>query len=118
MSARPGIVWSSNGQAGDSSGRCECCGEERDEPHTWEECARQSAAHDIATVDRAIDAEIEAAEEVMFWKQQTLRALCRCTSKDCLAHGAYVPEESDRVYAARDADLARYRNDKAERESR
>lgn len=61
---RPGIVWSANGEAGDSTGRCEVCGEERDEPHTWEECARQLAAHDIATVNRMIDVEAraEAAE--------------------------------------------------------
>lgn len=39
----PEIAWAPNGDAGDSSGHCSCCGEERDDPHSWQACAERLA---------------------------------------------------------------------------
>lgn len=39
----PEIIWTANADAGDSTGRCANCGEEREEPHTWKECAQRLA---------------------------------------------------------------------------
>ncbi len=45
----PAIEWTPNGEAGDSTGACEGCGEERDEPHAWRDC-RKNWEHKWDTV--------------------------------------------------------------------
>lgn len=39
----PALAYVSNGEAGDGQHVCSSCGEERDQPHTWEECAKRLA---------------------------------------------------------------------------
>lgn len=39
----PALAYVSNGEAGDGQSVCSSCGEERDQPHTWEECAKRLA---------------------------------------------------------------------------
>lgn len=42
---------------GDYSSQCSCCGEERDEPHTWKECATRLAVEVLRLHDVAFDPE-------------------------------------------------------------
>src|ERR1043166_68021 len=37
----PPIQWVANADAGDSTGLCSICADERDEPHSWKECAQR-----------------------------------------------------------------------------
>lgn len=47
----PPITVTPNGDTGDSSGHCSVCSEERDEPHTWKECAERSATEVECLID-------------------------------------------------------------------
>ncbi len=52
----------------------------------------------------------EESADAAFWKEQCMRALCGkggCVSLDCRRHGAYAPEDADRVLAAREEDRKR-----------
>lgn len=72
----PAIIWSPTG-AGDYSGACSVCGQQRDEPHTWPECAAgmQSTINGFyGELGRAQAAPTELAHQ---WSEQLerLRAL-------------------------------------------
>lgn len=93
---RPGIVWSANGEAGDSTGRCELCGEELDEPHSWEECARASAAHNLATLDLMIDVEVRAEQAEALLLKVELGGTSNGNSACCPWCGGGEPYHGDR----------------------
>jgi hypothetical protein len=75
----PTIVWSANGDAGDSTGRCGVCNEERDESHSWEECARVS----LATM-RARVAKLETKPKT--WRDVEPIPLALVCPKCCAPH--------------------------------
>jgi hypothetical protein len=57
---RPKVISTPNADAGDSTNACEVCGQEIDEPHTWEECARLSRSF----ADQATSYTCDLSEEV------------------------------------------------------
>jgi DNA repair exonuclease SbcCD ATPase subunit len=58
----PALIATPNADAGDSDVRCECCGTELDEPHTWRECVAKIAAERDAWIGRIAQAEKDKDE--------------------------------------------------------
>ncbi len=51
------LIYHSNGEAGDGQNICGGCGDERDEPHTWKECAAVLLRARDHFMDRLIEAD-------------------------------------------------------------
>jgi len=62
--AGPPIVWTPNGDAGDATGLCLICLEERDEPHSFSECARRVSELIAAEFDRGWKARAGSCEPI------------------------------------------------------
>lgn len=50
----------SNGEAGDGQVECTCCGEETDDPHTWDVCAANLRKERDMLLDALADAQVAA----------------------------------------------------------
>jgi hypothetical protein len=66
----PPISWST--ENGVRVGRCGVCGSNYEGSHTWRECAETSAAHDLDTVTRSVNAEIVHAAEVTALRERVV----------------------------------------------
>lgn len=71
----------------------------------WIGTAAQHARNEEYWSKRAREAEKMSA----FWREGYLRSCCGCVAKDCPGHGAYDPDETKRLLAARDDDRATVR---------
>lgn len=79
----PPLVWESNGEAGDGQTVCSHCGEERDEPHPWSECAPAHFAK-VQAIDSEIQRELDAERDAEVQRLAAELTQAKCDAVDAL----------------------------------